>query len=204
VYLDVLTASQKLGPEFTANSLRRLIRKGDIIARKSSNEFEIHKADLARFKYFRDLIIPSITEPDIVWVMEACRCLAEEVKRSSFKPTKILAIAEGGIIPGAFINLYLGTYLETIKIVHYNGREKLPAVHIIGDLSRSDVPTLIVDDISDSGETLSYLKNRLQEKGVSDVNIKVATLHVKPQSSFKPDWFISTVTEWIRYPWEDK
>ena len=38
-------------------------------------------------------------------------------------------------------------------------------------------------------------KNKLNE-------LKTATLHYKPQSIFKPDFFIETTSDWIVYPWE--
>ena len=54
--------------------------------------------------------------------------------------------------------------------------------------------TLIVDDISDTGRTLE--RYSLMMKGA------IATLHYKPTSKVRPDYFYSETLDWIIYPWE--
>src|SRR3989338_2638909 len=75
------------------------------------------------------------------------------------------------------------------------------AVHISHNL---DLPlllyptknTLVVDDISDNGNTLSSMKNR-----------KIATLFSTPWTKTKPDWNIKSKENedhWIVFPWENQ
>jgi len=55
--------------------------------------------------------------------------------------------------------------------------------------------TLVVNDISDEGKTLSSLKNR-----------KIATLYSTNWTKTKPDWHIKlkeNKTNWIVFPWEN-
>ena len=60
-----------------------------------------------------------------------------------------------------------------------------------------DSPTkdcLIVDDISDNGNTLSKIKGK-----------KIACLYSTPWTKTKPDWFVAmkeNKNDWIEYPWE--
>ena len=57
---------------------------------------------------------------------------------------------------------------------------------------------LILDDISDSGETFTKLKEEY------DIP-KYAALHYKETSNFKPDYFAKKIHSdfgWIVYPWE--
>jgi hypoxanthine phosphoribosyltransferase len=61
---------------------------------------------------------------------------------------------------------------------------------------------LVVDDVSDSGNSLIEVKKYVLEKGVSAV--KIATLHHKPWSLFKPDYYAEEVDKWIIYPWESR
>ena len=61
---------------------------------------------------------------------------------------------------------------------------------------------LVVDDVSDSGNSLIVVKKYIEGKGASEV--KLATLHHKPWSKFKPDYFAEEVSEWIIYPWEPR
>ena len=59
---------------------------------------------------------------------------------------------------------------------------------------------LIVDDVSDTGRSLAVAKDHVQKAGAEE--IKVATLHYKPHSSFKPDYFVDETSAWVVYPWE--
>lgn len=58
--------------------------------------------------------------------------------------------------------------------------------------------TLIVDDISSSGETL--------EKYIGNGEVKTATLFCKPNSKVKPDFYYKDISEklWVCFPWEVK
>ena len=61
---------------------------------------------------------------------------------------------------------------------------------------------LIVDDVSDSGASLSKAKQHVSEKGAFQV--KVVTLHIKPWSKFIPDYYAESTDKWVVYPWELK
>lgn len=71
---------------------------------------------------------------------------------------------------------------------------------IISDIDQLSIPAnhgrfLVVDEICDTGKTLSCFKDLL-----------TATIHYNPTSSFRPTiWVHSKSTEdWIVYPWEVK
>lgn len=53
--------------------------------------------------------------------------------------------------------------------------------------------TLILDDVVDSGTTLS----KYHGKGIA-----LACLHVKPHSSVKPHFWVEETEDWLVYPWE--
>ena len=63
-----------------------------------------------------------------------------------------------------------------------------------------DKKLLIVDDVSDTGGSFDFTVNLIKKKGIT--NFKTATLHHKPWSIFKPDYFIEEIDKWIIYPWE--
>jgi len=56
--------------------------------------------------------------------------------------------------------------------------------------------TLIVDDVADTGITLKRLKL------VYTINFTIATLHYKPRSTVKPNFYVEETDKWICYPWE--
>ena len=65
------------------------------------------------------------------------------------------------------------------------------------------IKLIYVDDISDTGDTFNFL---LKERGHElDRGIYTATIHVKPHTKFKPNFYQKEVDndEWIVYPWEE-
>jgi hypothetical protein len=59
---------------------------------------------------------------------------------------------------------------------------------------------LLVDDVADSGASLTVAKKYLRKLGASE--IRIATLHYKPASAIKPGYFAETTEAWVNYPWE--
>jgi hypoxanthine phosphoribosyltransferase len=130
--------------------------------------------------------------------------LAEKICESGFKPEVIASISRGGFAPSRILCDQLGIKkLASIQIEYYtNVKESIKTPQIVFPLN-SDVDglnVLIVDDVSDSGESLKVARKHILERGASEV--KVATLHIKPWTSFLSDYYVDKVDEWIVYPWE--
>jgi len=141
--------------------------------------------------------------PDIVWVENACRSLAENIEQSGYKPERIVGIAFGGVIPASFLSVFLQKPLCVMRVTNYNGRKRLSQPNIKTYLeSFPNVATLVVDDLVDSGETMKTVLDYLSSHGVTD--IRSVTLHRKPSSTFSPDWHSSDIIGWVHYPWEDE
>ncbi|MBU1235048.1 MAG: hypothetical protein KKC77_19345 [Proteobacteria bacterium] len=73
--------------------------------------------------------------------------------------------------------------------------KKLGVKHLLTD-DDIEFSTLIVDDISDSGETLMHIKMRY-------ITNETATLHIRNTSKYRPNYFVEEINEeWIQYPFE--
>jgi hypoxanthine phosphoribosyltransferase len=100
----------------------------------------------------------------------------------------IYAIQRGGMIPGTILAHELG-----INIVRndFNEAYKIIAGNI-----------LIIDDISDTGRTLSEHVNKFVNN--KDIKILTATLHLNERSIFIPDFHVIKVAKniYIKYPYE--
>jgi hypothetical protein len=59
---------------------------------------------------------------------------------------------------------------------------------------------LVVDDVSDTGESLKVALDHMLDKGATGV--KTVTVYYKPHSTFKPDFFADSTSDWIIFPWE--
>ena len=71
--------------------------------------------------------------------------------------------------------------IDFMSVSSYGGTESTGVVKIVQDLTEpvKDRQVLIVEDIVDSGRTLSYLKEMLNERGAAGV--KICTLLDKPE-----------------------
>ncbi|GAB4344870.1 MAG: phosphoribosyltransferase [Desulfobulbaceae bacterium] len=138
-------------------------------------------------------------------VQRLAHLVAMKVRGGAGRPGTIVAIGRGGWVPGRLLCDFLDvTDLRSIRIVHYTaGADKQPAARLAeglaGDLDGADV--LLVDDISDTGDTLELALSHLVERGAGSV--RTAVLHHKRTSTLVPDFFGARILKWrwIIYPW---
>jgi hypoxanthine phosphoribosyltransferase len=133
------------------------------------------------------------------------RQLALRVQSSGFQPDMIVAIGRGGYMPARLLSDYLDIYdLSSFKIEHYRRAKKQAETCVRYPLSANvkGLTVLLVDDVSDAGDTLEVAVSHLHERG-PPAEIRTAVLHHKTVSSFVPDFYASEVTEWrwLIYPW---
>jgi hypothetical protein len=136
---------------------------------------------------------------------ELARTLGRMIAESGFRPDMIVAIVRGGLVPARVLSDRLDVFdLATVKIEHYRGAHKSREARIRYALNaRVDRRrVLVVDDVSDSGDTFEVALSHVREHG-TPAALKTAVLHHKRASRFVPDYFAGEVVEWrwIIYPW---
>jgi len=146
----------------------------------------------------------------ITWdyVVKLCKRLAEEIRRSGYRPDVVVAIARGGFVPARLLCDYLGiTDLLSIKVEHWveTGRHIEEAVlryPFSYDLRGKRV--LVVDDICDTGESVIVAKSEVEKRGPKEVKVAVMQW-ISPIAKVKPDYFAEEIKEWEwqLYPWCD-
>ncbi|MEN2973953.1 MAG: phosphoribosyltransferase family protein [Candidatus Caldarchaeales archaeon] len=148
---------------------------------------------------------------DIKYLKVSWKRLEEIVEELSKKISRdyefdlLVGILRGGLVVAHLLSDIMGideiypigcsSYVDVYK------RSKLKIYHplILNDLKKKRV--LVVDDVADSGVTLkSIIEKVIAPKNPEDC--KTATLHIKPWSIFKPDYYVEMVDAWIVYPWE--
>ena len=95
--------------------------------------------------------------------------------------------------------------LDSLGVRFYKGiNEKFdkPEVYQSLSISVKGKKVLIFDDVADSGESLIFTKQLLEEQGAAEV--KTATLFTKPWSKFTPDYFGAETDSWIIFPFEKR
>ncbi len=134
----------------------------------------------------------------------AARALAEAVHADGYRPTIILAIARGGLIPAAAVAYALGVKNTfTMNVQFYTGVDQrldvpmvLPPVPDLVDVADADL--LIVDDVADTGRTLEVVQEFCAGKVAS---VRIAVLYEKDRSTVRCDYVWRRTERWITFPW---
>lgn len=133
------------------------------------------------------------------------RQLAKIIHGSGYQPDFIIAIGRGGYVPARVVcDSMLHEMLTGIKIEHWGEAAKEKPQTIIRFPLSVDVTgahLLVVDDVTDTGDTLTAAVSYLRECGAAEV--RTAVLQHKGTSKFLPDYYAEMVTDWrwIIYPW---
>ena len=103
-------------------------------------------------------------------------------------PKFVTGVPRGGLILAVMMSHRLG-----IKHMTIDHLEKLEEFNL--NIDNKNI--LIVDDISDSGQTLKHYKKQ---------GYTTATIDVRNTTITKPDYYCNWIetADWIVYPWEEK
>jgi len=131
--------------------------------------------------------------------------LGEKIKKSGFVPNCLLGISRGGFwVVRTLADFFDIKDVHVIRVIYYKDvKATQTKPKLIQDVDKKYLKNkklLIVDDVSHTGNSIDFTVNLIKEKGIK--NFKTATLHYKPWSIFKPDYFIEETNKWIVYPWE--
>ena len=123
---------------------------------------------------------------------------------SSYAPDVIIGIMRGGMIVANLLSdLYQTQEVYAVGCRSYIGtsRKEVRIYHnlVLDNLSGRSV--LLVDDVSDTGNTLTTAVDHVLQPRRPE-EIKTATLHIKPWTSNIPDFYVEKTDAWIIYPWE--
>ncbi len=131
--------------------------------------------------------------------------LAAMIRASRFTPDLVIAIGRGGYVPARIVcDRLLISDLTSIKIEHWGiAARKFDQARIRFPLS-IDVEgqsILVIDDITDTGETLITAQEYLGRSRPEE--IRTGVLQHKISSVFEPDYYAELISEWkwIIYPW---
>ena len=138
-------------------------------------------------------------------VYNLSRRLAGKIRKAGYHPDIIIAIGRGGYMPARILSDHLGIMnLTSFKIEHYQGLHKEPVARVRYPLAADTAgqQVLLVDDVSDSGDTFRVALDHLRSPG-APAEVRTAVLHHKTVSTFVPDYYARKVLKWrwIIYPW---
>lgn len=134
----------------------------------------------------------------------AQRELAQSIVDSGYEPEIIIAVARGGLLPAGALSYSMGVKLsDAINVEFYTDvHETLPDPVLLEPLldinSISNKKLLVVDDVADSGRTLSLVLDLLASHGAE---VRSAVLYAKSASEVDPSYVWKRTDEWIVFPW---
>jgi hypoxanthine phosphoribosyltransferase len=117
--------------------------------------------------------------------VEAINYLVDQIKlfeENRYKFTGIVPIPRGGLVPATYLSHRLKIPICSIESLdghQYDGS-----------------PILWVDDIIDTGYTLTSLNFRMVKDD------RVATLFTKPWADVVPNFYYDKTEDWLIFPWE--
>lgn len=131
--------------------------------------------------------------------------LARKITLSNYKPEKLVIIVRGGLVIGRILSDLLQVKdILNVPVSFYRGIgstiEKPIIKEKIAEASIENKSILIVDDIVDTGETLTAVQNYLIKYKPKE--IRSATPYVKPWAKVYPTYYVKVVKDWIVFPYE--
>lgn len=133
--------------------------------------------------------------------------VAEKVRGAGRIPDTIVGLSRGGWVPGRLLCDRLGVHrLLSLRARHWgvtatpDGKAEL-ADGLSGDVGGEKV--LVVDDITDTGESLTLAVDHVRERRPSQLE-SAALLHIN-HSKFVPTYFGEEIDRtawvWVVFPW---
>lgn len=134
-------------------------------------------------------------------------CVAELVARLPRDYDLLLVITRGGMVPACLISEQADLRnIVAAAVMFYTGMGETLSDPVFLQFPSDPLlygkKILVVDDVWDTGKTITAVKQRIVAAGGK---VDLAVLHYKPSHSLfanGPDYYATTTDEWIVYPWD--
>lgn len=136
-------------------------------------------------------------------IEQDCAILASEIKYCDV----ILSLGRGGLVPGVMLSHLLDCKVFNFGLKSYKDKKsgdvvvtQPPGLKFNADYRSKKV--LVVDDLSDKGTTLQYVKDYLDTHEFD--LYRFAALYIKKSTKFTPTYFVKEFDDniWLDFPWE--
>lgn len=135
-------------------------------------------------------------------VYPRCEKIARELKEkyTDIMDYEIVGISRGGLVPAVIISNLLGIRkVHSLGLKTYKDQEKEAAeIYQVPDLANIN-KIILIDDISDTGESFTIAKKLYCHKELVTVSV-----YMKEKTKFVPDVVGDNVDNdvWVVFPWE--
>jgi len=135
-------------------------------------------------------------------IYQRCENIVKELKQkyADIMDYEIVGISRGGLVPAVIISNLLGIRkVYSLGLKTYKEQEKDNAeIYQVPYLANNN-KILLIDDISDTGESFIIVKKLYSHKQLVTVSV-----YMKEKTKFVPDIVSESVDNntWIVFPWE--
>jgi hypoxanthine phosphoribosyltransferase len=128
--------------------------------------------------------------------------LAEKVRANGKRYDLVVGIARGGIPVAMVVSDHLNVKVDFVNVKSYTDIGKRSEPRILSTLTEGieGKDILLVDDLVDQGDTLTFMTRYLNDQ--KPKTLETAVLFRKPWSKTEPDYYLESVSEWIVFPFE--
>ena len=132
------------------------------------------------------------------------RAVANKIIESSYQPDIIVGLARGGWVLSRVLCDYLGVKdLISLKVEHWGltaTQDGKAQIKYPFDIDLTGRKVLVVDDITDTGESMMVAVDFIKEKNPDEIRT-AALRHIK-SSKFTPDYYGDVIEwKWVIFPW---
>jgi hypoxanthine phosphoribosyltransferase len=132
--------------------------------------------------------------------------VVKQIDDSLWIPDYIVGVKRGGLIPAIKLSHCFNKPMIMMSCQLRDSKDTEVRLYEVEEIS-TDKKILIVDDICDSGVTLSKIILQFYVNGFSIDNVRTCSLFYNSEQNFIVDytarnWNRSTNKEWIVFPWE--
>ncbi len=155
------------------------------------------------------IVLVKIPVKVVTWddIVKLSTNLSRKIRESGYNVDVIVAIARGGLVPSRIVADVLGVMdVLSIKIEHWvETASHTPQAKVKYNytLSLDGKNVLIIDDITDTGDSMELARDYVMKNFHPEV-AKTATMqHISTASKSTPDFFAEEVRDWtwFMYPW---
>jgi hypoxanthine phosphoribosyltransferase len=153
---------------------------------------------------------------NISWraVETLCNSICNDITKDGIEIENIIGISRGGLIPATLCAKRLNVRrVYSVGLMSYSdgddyeSRKPAPVIYQSEPMSTHFIKnTLIVDDISDKGNTLGFITTGMLTSPTffNEDRLFTATLYKKKNTYYHPDYYgtIATDGQWMVFPWE--
>jgi len=142
--------------------------------------------------------------PDWEYIHKSCLVVARKIKDDGFRPDIIIALSRGGFVPARDLcDSLMVKDLVSIKVDHWGvtaSKDGKASIRYPIDIDLTGKNVLIVDDITDTGESMEVSVDFALKKNPRE--IRTATVFHIRSSKFRPDYFGEEIDwKWVIFPW---